>query len=180
MSISCKRERSLLSHEEFALISDTHHPAIYQLDGGRLRALKVRLREQRDKARTLARQRRREARGKAEPRGQSFPGTYEHPLTRKQIFAAALKRVNREVDRLRKLEARTANVEAAHRALALHRAAKFTDRPAAGDTAHEGMRPQASVRRRTRVPPGRIGSVSQATKVAQAIRDKNRRERGLA
>jgi hypothetical protein len=62
-------------------------------------------------------------------------------------------------------------VEAARRALALHRAAQFVPYPAAGNTAHEGMQPVPSRRRRTKVPPGRIGRVSQATKVAQAVRD---------
>ena len=134
-------------------------------------ALKARLREQRDKSRVLARHRQRELRGKAEPRGKSFGGAAEHPLKRKQIFAAALKRVNRELDRLRKLEACEEHVNAAHRALALHRAKKFVHRPATGDAAHHGMQPQESARRRTKVPPSKIGSISQATKVAQAIRD---------
>ena len=70
-----------------------------------------------------------------------------------------------------KLEARTAHVEAARRALALRRAAQFPTRPPPGDTPSEGMRPLPSRRRRTRVPPAKIGSVSQATKNAQARRD---------
>jgi hypothetical protein len=125
----------------------------------------------RDKERTLTRQKQREVRGKAEPRGGSFPGTAQRPLHRKQVFAAALKRVNKELARVHKVEARAALAEAAWRALALRRAAQFSPYPSAGDTAHEGMRPRPSQRRRTPVPPGRIGSVSQATKVAQAARD---------
>ncbi len=125
--------------------------------------------------RTLVRAKRRETRGKGTPRGGSFPGTAEHPLERKQVFAAALKRVNREIDRMQKLEARAAHVEAAHRALAMRRAAQFPPRPATGDTASEGMRALPSQRRRTRVPPARIGSVSQATKNAQAARDARNR-----
>ncbi len=171
MSIPCKTERSQLSHEEFETIRVTHHPAIYELSDQELRALKLRLREQRDKARTLARQRQREIRGKAEPRGKGFPGTVEQPLRRKQIFATALKRVNNEIDRMRKLEAREAHVGAARAALALQRAAKFVHHPAPTGTAGEGMQPRPSARRLTKVPPGKIGSVSQATKVAQAIRD---------
>ena len=171
MSIPCKTERSQLSHEEFETIRASHHPAIYDLTGQELRALKLRLREQRDRARTLARQRRREIRGKAEPRGKGFPGTVEQPLRRKQIFATALKRVNNEIDRLRKLEAHTAHVEAARAAIALQRAAKFAHHPAPVGTPREGMQPRPSARRLTKVPPSKIGSVSQATKVAQAIRD---------
>jgi hypothetical protein len=174
MSMPCRSERGQLSHEEFETIRVTHHPAIYDLDATNLRTLKLRLREQRDKARALARQKQREMRGKAEPRGRSFPGTAEQPLKRKQIFAAALKRINKELDRLRKLEARTTHIEAARAALAQHRAALFVHRPAAADTPHAGMQPQRNPRRRTRVPRSKIGSISQATKVAQAIRDSRR------
>ena len=79
------------------------------------RCLRQRLRDMRNKERTLARAKRREARGKGSPRGESFPGIAEHPLQRKQVFAAALKRVNREIDRMQKLEARTTHIEAATR-----------------------------------------------------------------
>jgi hypothetical protein len=169
--MSCKFERSLLSHEEHEIIWVTHHPAIYEHDVEGLQALRVRLRQLRDKERTLARQKQREVRGKAEPRGGTFPGTADRPLHRKQIFAAALKRVNKELGRIHKLEARTAHVEAARRALALHRAAQFVRYPAAGDTAHEGMQPLPSTRRRTTVSRDKIGKTSQATKIAQAAHD---------
>lgn len=171
MSIPCKVERSQLRRDEFETVRVTHHPAIYHLSRNELHALKMRLREHRGKARALARQKQRESRGKAEPRRKSFPGTAEQPLRRKQIFAAALKRVNKEVDRLHKIEARTAHVEAARTALAQHRAAKFVHHPPADPTPHGGMQPRVDARRRTRVPRSKIGSVSQATKIAQAIRD---------
>ena len=170
MSIPCKFERSILSYDEHEIILRSHHPEIYDASPDDLRALRQRLREMRDKERTLARENRRAVRGKGAQRGASFPGTAEHPLRRKQVFAAALKRVNREIDRMHKLEARTAHIEAARRALAMRRAAQFPTRPPAGDTPSEGMRPLPSQRRRTRVPPARIGSVSQATKNAQAAR----------
>ena len=169
MSIPCKFERSILSYDEHEIILRSHHPEIYDAELDDLEALRQRLRDMRDKERTLARTKRREARGKGTPRGQSFPGTAEHPLQRKQVFAAALKRVNRELDRMHK--ARIAHVEAARRALAMRRAGQFPARPAGGDTAGEGMRPLPNRRRLTRVPPAKIGSVSQATKTAQAARD---------
>jgi hypothetical protein len=104
-------------------------------------------------------------------RGGSFPGAAEHPLQRKQVFAAALKRVSKEICHMQKIDARAAHVEAARRALAMRRAASFPLRPATGHAAGEGMRPSPNVRRRTKVPPARIGRVSQATKNAQAARD---------
>jgi hypothetical protein len=170
MSAPCKFERSLLSHDEYEMIWLTHHPAIYDVEAAELEAMRSRLRKIRDKERTLSRQKRREARGKGEVRGTSFPGTAERPSQRKQIFAAALKRLNKELERLRSVAARTANVEAARRALAL-RVANFIPYPSAGATASEGMVPRLSTRRRTIVSGAKIGRVSQATKVAQALRD---------
>ena len=99
MSVPCKFERSLLSHEEYETIRLTHHPAIYDVEAGELEAMRPRLRTMHDKERTLSRQKRREGRGKAEARGASFPGTVEHASQRKQVFAAALKRVNKELSR---------------------------------------------------------------------------------
>jgi hypothetical protein len=171
MSVPCKFERSILSYDEHEIILGSHHPQIYDSALDDLKVLRQRLRDMRGKERTLAHAKRREARGKGTPRGDSFPGTAEHPRRRKQVFAAALKRVNREIDRMEKLEARTAHIEAARRALAMRRAAQFPPRPPAGDRPGEGMRSLPSQRRRTRVPPARIGSVSQATKNAQAARD---------
>lgn len=171
MSIPCKFERSILSHDEHGVILRSHHPEIYEAGLDDLKALRQRLRDMRDRERTLAHAKRREARGKGAARGQSLPGTSEHPQQRKRAFAAALKRVNREIHRIEKLEARTAHIEAAHRALAMRRAAQFPPRPQAGATPSEGMHPLPSRRRRTRVAPARIGSVSQATRNAQAARD---------
>ena len=171
MAISCKLERTLVSHEEYGVIQGSHHPDIYALDLLGLEKLRSRLQHMRDKEQTLARQKQREQRGKAEPRGASFPGTTEQPQKRQQVFASALKRLNNEIRRTRYLEARAANVDAARRAFAMRRAANFSVYPAAGDTANEGMNPRPSRRRMTTVSGKRIGSTSQATKVAQGRRD---------
>jgi hypothetical protein len=173
MSIPCKFERSILSYDEHEVILRSHHPEIYDAGLNDLKALRQRLRDMRDKERTLAHENRRAARGKGTPRGS--PGAAEHRLQRKQVFAAALKRVSKEIGRMLKLEARAAHVEAARRALAMRRAAQFPPRPPTDKTASEGMRPLPNRRRRTRVPPAKIGSVSQATKNAQAARDARNR-----
>ena len=149
MSVPCKFERSILSHDEYETIRPTHHPTIYEVEPAELEAIRSRLRKMRDKEQTLSRQKRREARGKSGGRGASFPGTAERPSRRKQVFAAALKRVNKELERLHNLAARTAHVEAARQALALHRAANFIPYPSAGPTASEDMVPRLSPRRKT-------------------------------
>ncbi|MEI9899790.1 MAG: hypothetical protein WDN31_06150 [Hyphomicrobium sp.] len=171
MSLTRAIERSVLSNEQLSLVDQTHHPAIYDVDAKALRDLQRQIRAEKGKVRTLVRQRQREARGKAEPRGNAFPGNTEQPLKRKQALSGALKRVNRELQRMRILEARTAHVDAARRALALHRSANFQAAPPAGQTANPGMQPLPSSRRRKIIPGSQVGSVSQATKVAQAIKD---------
>jgi hypothetical protein len=171
MSIPCKFERSVLSFEEHQLVSRSHHPEIYESGVDDLKALRQQLRDLRNKTRTLALARRREVRGKGPSRGVGFPGTAEHTLQRKQVFSAALKRVNREIDRMEKVEARTAHVKAAQTALAMRRAAQFHYAPSNADTPNEGMRPLPHQRRRTRVSPAKMGSISRATKNAQAARD---------
>ena len=172
MSMQSKFERRLLSHDEYQPVGATHHPAIYELSRKELPDVRVRLRQLLDKERTQARQKRREQRGKSATRGASSPGDVEHATKRKQVFAAALKRANREVSRLEILEARTANIETAQRALALRRAANFQSGPPAGKTASDGMRPLPSRRRTVTVPGARIGSITKATQRAQARRDK--------
>ena len=171
MSTNCKSERSLLGYDEFEIVRATHHPAIYELTIVDLQDMRARLRQMRDKERTLAREKRREARGKGNPRGGSFPGTAEQPLHRKQIFSAALKRVNKELNRQRSLEARAANVEAARRALALRRAADFVHHPQDGGPSNGGAPPLPNLRRRKGIHPRKVGSIRKANKRAQAIRD---------
>ncbi|MFW5680982.1 MAG: hypothetical protein ACOC3D_12005 [Pseudomonadota bacterium] len=171
VQVTCKTEQSLFDHETFELVRQTHYPAILALEPEALAELRGRLRQLRDKERTLARQRQREARGKAGPRGGSFPGTAEDTQRRKTALTAALRRLHKEAGRQAAVASRTANAEAARRALALRRAAEFAHHPAAGDHAIEEVRSMPSRRRRHTVLGSRIGRVSQHTKVRQAIRD---------
>lgn len=171
MTVPSKAETNLLSHDELEVVRQSHHPNIYQLTHEELRTAQRRVRDLRDKERTLAWQRQRELRGKAEPRGSSFPGTAEHSLRRKQVFAAALQRVNRETSRLEKLTARDVLSDNARRALAMRKAGERVHHPDAGRTPNGGMTKIENPKRRTKVNPAKVGSVSQATKRAQAARD---------
>ena len=170
MPAPCKFEISILNHDEQEIIRDTHHPAVGEMSRDRLESLRSRLRDIHDKERTFARHRQREAKGKAEPRGKSFSGTAEHATQRKQVFVAAIKRVNKELKRIQKFEAKKELGEAARRALALRRAQQFS-RLQNDPTSHEGMRSIPNSRRNMRIPPSKIGRVSQANKRAQARRD---------
>lgn len=172
MSVNNRRELSLLSHEEAELIRSSHHPALGDLDAKSLGDTKRRLRDLRSKERSLSRQKTREARGKAEPRGGSFPGTAERPRERKQIFAAALKRVNSQETRLEVEAAKTAHVEASRRALAMRVASPAPSTPKPGRTSSKGMAPVQNKKVSSKTAPAKVGSVSQATKNAQAKRDR--------
>jgi hypothetical protein len=171
MSISNKDAQSLLNHEEYEAFKSAHHPAIYNLDKDGLRNLALRLEGYRDKARTFARQKRREAKGTSGARGKSFPGTADHPAKRKQVFAQALKVVKKERARLHHLDVRAANVEAARHALALHRASKFSHHPEAGPNANPGQKTKGGAPKRVRTPRSKVGSVLKANARAQAKRD---------
>lgn len=87
------------------------------------------------------------------------------------MFASALRRVNKQAHRMEVEEARAAHVEAAKKALAMRRAAGASSRPAPGKTASAGMNPVANQKTASKVAPAKVGSVSQATKNAQAKRD---------
>lgn len=95
MSMPISRERKLLSEAEFALVAPSHYPALGQLDRDAMIALARRLREARDASRSNLAAMRRAKRGKGEARtGLNDAGT----AAKKQVFAAALRRVNKRLD----------------------------------------------------------------------------------
>jgi hypothetical protein len=81
MSVPCKFERSILSHDEYETIRPTHHPTIYEVEPAELEAIRSRLRKMRDKEQTLSRQKRREARGKSGRRGSKLSWNRRAALT---------------------------------------------------------------------------------------------------
>ena len=171
MAMSAKQEYALLAPDEIASIRSTHHPEIYDLTRKDLVALRSRLRDLRGKAKTITRHKQRETRGRSEPRGRAFPASADQPQKRKQVFAAALKRVNKELSRLSMLDAKTRHTEAAQKALAQLRASKFTVAVPASRAEGEGMQPLDSLRRRRVLHRGKVGSVLKQNKIHQAARD---------
>lgn len=172
MTTSISAERRFLSREELELIAPTHHPKLVELEADDLRATQTRLRDMRDKAKTVARHKRREARGKGPTRAAGASGNQDHAARRKQIFSQALRRTNRQLQRLEHAEARAQTAAGAQKALAMKRRADgAAHRPNAGQTPRRGMRSNPSLRRAMEVNPAKVGSVSQATKRAQAKRD---------
>lgn len=92
-----RTEDRLLTGAERDAVRQSRHPDIQSLDRDAVLALARRLREYRDKARDIARDRRRSQCGKAEPRGGGPAPAGDGILLKKQVFAAAMKRVNSRI-----------------------------------------------------------------------------------
>jgi hypothetical protein len=172
MSIQAVLERRLLSQPEFELVAMTHYPTISKLSLPELRDAVRQLRQLHDKSRTISRRQQRELRGKADPRG-AEPGLGNANATRrKQVFAQAVKRLNKEIARFAEAEAAPPTLaEAIRKAFEMKRANRAVRHPPSGYTATHGMRANPSTRPTVTLDPREIGRVSEAVKAAQARRD---------
>ncbi len=171
MTTGAAGERRFLTREELNVVGSTHYPQLAELDAGQLRETRTQLRDMRDKARTIARHKRREASGKGPARARGASGNAEHATQRKQVFSQALKRTNRQLERIEHAEARARTAGGYQRAMAMLRRAKAVERPGDGRHVNPGMRSNPSLRRAMGVDPAMVGRVSQAGKAAQARRD---------
>jgi hypothetical protein len=172
MAITKKDEARALSSDEMVLVSKSHHPDIQHLSDEDLRDLVKLVRERRDRARTEANRRRRELRGKATPKGAAASRAEEGSKLKLAVLAMAMRRLNSELERRRKMGARLSLVENAQRALALKNPSADSRVPPVNSRhAHEGMRSKPSSRRQNLIRPMELGRLRQAAKVAQAKRD---------
>lgn len=172
MTLASKAERAILSKDEQDVVALSHYPALSSVEDQMLTQARQQIRGFQDKERTFVRQIRRSIRGKADSRGNSFPGEVERPARRKQVFSGALKRLNKELSRRRNRQARETLKANAQKALELKTTAPRTQKPSPGKTADTGVVPVENPKARTRVNPAKVGSVSQRTKNAQAAKDK--------
>lgn len=140
MSRTRRDEARLLNTDEHELVAQTHQPELRELDDEALSDLVVRLRGRRDRARDIARQQRREVRGKSAPSGARAASDDSGTKEKGALLAAALKRVSKESERRRHAQARNSLTSNARRALAMKRAAgdPASNRPRSR-TAGEGM-----------------------------------------
>ena len=168
MATSLAAERRLLG-DDFATIAPSHYPALSDLQAEEVLALARTLREQRDRLRGMVHANRRARRGKGEPRAAA--GNDVALARRKQVFAAALKRVNHRLDVLHG-QARRAWHAAALREVLERKRATAAPHPTGGDTAGMGMHAKPSRKRTMRTDPREIGRVSQFVRNAQAKRDR--------
>lgn len=171
MGVAYAAERGLLAEDEFAMVEQSHYPALAALDGAALRDLAKWLRARRARARDIIHDRTRARRGKGEVRGAvSDPGTAHNLADKKQVFARALKRVNARIEAEKAAAKRAASVARLQAALARKQAAQAAH-PDAGATPAGAPAMTAARRRPGIIQGGRVGSVSQANKRRQAKRD---------
>lgn len=165
-----RNEDDILAGAEREAVRQSRHPDIQALEREAVLTLARRLREYRDKARDISRDRRRAHRGKADPRGAGPAPAEEGILLKKQVFAAALKRVNSRIAALDGHDRRARTTDALRAALARKKAAP-RHHPGPGSTAGGGMHALDEKRQMTDVDPRQVGSVSQQVKNNQASRD---------
>ena len=168
MAASIATERRILG-DDFAVVAQSHYPALGELPAEDVLALARTLREHRDRLRGMLHPNRRARRGKGEARASA--GHDAAAARRKQVYAAALKRVNHRLDILHGAARRAWHAAALREALARKRAAR-QHHPGAGATGREGMHAKPSRKRLVRTDPREIGRVSAFVKAAQAKRDR--------
>jgi len=169
MAIETRAERRLLSRDELELVVLTRRSEITAVADADLRKTVSLLRERRDRARTIARQQRREMRGKAHA---STPASDNSGSKMKaRVLSGAIQRANRELSRRQAVAARQELVSNSRRALKLKNAARKPAVPKGGRTANEGMLPKPSKKAERIGSPMEAGRVSQFVKDAQARKD---------
>jgi hypothetical protein len=168
MANTKKEEARALDAEERGLVEKSHHPALQDLSDQDLSQLVKLTRERRDKAKTQANQRRREMRGKAAPKGATPSKSDEGSKAKLAVLAMAVRRLNSEVERRRRMRASVAHVE-----IAMKEANTGDGAGAAFNSrqAHDGMRNIASRKPQKLIDPMERGRQRKASAVAQAKRD---------
>ncbi len=159
-----KAEARALDDEEREMVVATYHPEIQDLCDKDLRELAKRVRERRDRAQRLARQRRREMRGKAAPRGAEASRDDSGSQEKATVLASAMRRVNGEVKRRDAMRARITLMANQQRAFEMAHAVDHSHEQFNSRTAHYGMRPKTNQR------VGRIGSAMEAGRVSQFMK----------
>ncbi len=171
MAVTRKEEARALDSDERELVERSHHPELQELPDSELSKLVKLVRDRRDKAKSQAQQRRREMRGKAAPRGAEPSREDAGSRLKLTVLAMAVRRLNTEAGRRRRMSGHADQVANSRRALALKRAAEPEGPDFNTRHAHHGMRSTPNRRAEDLVRPAELGRQRQAANVAQARRD---------
>ena len=140
MARTRREEDRLLSANERELVTQAHQPEVKALPDNALADLLQRVRDRRDRARDIAKRQRCEMRGRTAPAGAPPAPDNAAWQAKGQVLAAAVKRVNKEMQRRRTAAARQELIANARKALAMRQAAGEPERPSSR-SADEGMHP---------------------------------------
>lgn len=171
MAVTQKQEARALSTDERDLVAKSHHPALQEMSDKDLSNLLKLVRERREKAQTEASQRRREMRGKGEAKGASRSKADEGSRQKVSVLAMAVRRVNNEAERRRRMRAKLDLVSNARRALALKQEGDSDEPDFNTRTAHHGARSIPNKRAKNLINPMERGRLRKQHAVAQAKRD---------
>ncbi|MEQ1942438.1 hypothetical protein ABMA32_08455 [Mesorhizobium sp. VNQ89] len=169
MAVNRKQQERALDKGEMEMVAKSRHPELQQLDDKELASLLKLLRERRDRAQTETKRRKREMRGKVDPKGAAASKSAEGNKTKLEVLSTAVRRLNAERTRRERM---ASQVELSRAALKLKQKAESGhEAPANTRHAHQGMRKIASQRRENLVRPMELGRLRKAGAVAQAKRD---------
>jgi hypothetical protein len=173
MASSRKQEERALSADERELVEKSRPPAVRSLTDSALATLVKRTRGSRDKARTVAERQRRELRGKATARGAKPVQADDGSRLKLSVLSIALRRLDTETTRRRRVKAKTALVESAKKALALkQKAGGAAPAPTpAKRPARAGLRGKERIVVENHVPRSTRGRVRKQMATVQAKRD---------
>jgi len=143
MSLSAKALERLLDKTEFDLVARTRRGKLTDEEDEQLRDLARTLRDRRDKARTVARQQRREFRGKVPPQGTRPASDNQGTKAKADALTVALKRVGAEQTRRAEKLRAPSQRSLARKALALKQRQASAERPKTR-TAGKGMKSVAN------------------------------------
>ncbi|MGX5736582.1 hypothetical protein [Bosea thiooxidans] len=140
MSLSAKALERLLDKSEFDLVARTRRGKLAGESDDGLGDLARTLRERRNRARDIARQQRREFRGKAPPQGARAASDNYGTKAKADALTVALKRVGAEQTRRAEKLRAPSQRSLARKALALKQRGRAVERPKSR-TARKGMQP---------------------------------------
>jgi hypothetical protein len=172
MATATATEKRVLTATEFDRVEQSYAPALNALKRKELVSLVGWLRRQNAKWR--GQERRGVARGgRAAAAKIAAAGPVSRPgqAAKRKSFADALKRATARLDRLVAEEKRAAMARSAAAALARKRATPAAKHPSGGRRSGKGPQPIENPKTRPIVKGSKIGSISQATRNAQARRD---------
>jgi hypothetical protein len=171
MARSPKQEARALTADERELVDKSRATAVKSLTDAQLAAFVKRMRDRRDRAKTVADRQRREMRGKARARGATPSKANEGSQLKLSVLTTALRRLDTETQRRRRVKAKASLVASAKKALAQKQEAKRAVSKRSTRTADTGLRGKARVIVKSHVPPSARGRVRKQVARAQAKRD---------